>query len=188
MHQYTRLAELSPRETWMSSPAGSSANHVDGSVSASHWNNTSLTTVVEHPADAEKRQVAKSIRTLGPSQTNTSSVASTVQYSTASTNPSLMGGDKSTRHDRTVSAASAMSSVGPSAEYDEDDLDDDWKYLIQEVNSLLISKGKVPIQNAKCVHPTTPVDGNLSTVNRSSQHQANQSHDQSFLCTYRLTE
>jgi hypothetical protein len=155
----------------MSAPADASENHVDGSVSASHWNNTSLTTVIEHPADAEKRNVAKSIRTLGPSKANTSSAASTVLYSTASTNPSLMSGGKSSRHDRTVSAASAMSSVGPSAEYEEDDLDDDWKFLILEVNNLLTSKGKAPIQSAKCVHPAVVFLGGVCcNVNRSLQH------------------
>jgi hypothetical protein len=128
----------------------SSANHVDGSVSASHWNNTSLTTVVEHtPVVFEKRKVAKSIRTLGACSTSTPSVASTLHFNSSSTNPSQMGTEKSSRHDRTVSAASGMSSVGPSAEYEEDDLDDDWMQLIQEVNDLLMSKGKVPIQSAK---------------------------------------
>lgn len=49
-------------------------------------------------------------------------------------------------HERTVSA---VSSIGPSAEYDEEELDDDWKTLLEEVNTLLTSKQKEPIRDAK---------------------------------------
>eukprot|EP00892_Ulva_mutabilis_P001881 jgi/Ulvmu1/11694/UM008_0104.1 len=49
-------------------------------------------------------------------------------------------------HERT---ASAVSSIGPSAEYDEEELDDDWKTLLEEVNTLLTSKQKEPIRDAK---------------------------------------
>ena len=49
-------------------------------------------------------------------------------------------------HERTVSG---VSSIGPSVEYEEEELDDDWKTLLEEVNTLLTSKQKEPIRDAK---------------------------------------
>lgn len=45
---------------------------------------------------------------------------------------------------------STLSSIGPSAEYQEVDLDEEWSELLREVNELLVSKQRAPVQTAKC--------------------------------------
>lgn len=134
-----------------------SANHVDGSVSAAHWTHVpGLSTVAEHPALARKQ--VQSIRTLGPAEMTTS-VAGVVRYASSSANGSSMisAGDapRAPKHDRNASTVSAVSSVGPSAEYEEEELDEEWLQLIKEVNELLQSKGKPPIASAKCAPPSS---------------------------------
>lgn len=52
------------------------------------------------------------------------------------------------QHARNIST---VSSTGASPEYEEDDLDDDWRTLLEEVNGLLSSKNYTPIRNSKCV-------------------------------------
>jgi hypothetical protein len=56
-------------------------------------------------------------------------------------------GTGATQHARNVST---VSSTGASPEYEEDDLDDDWRSLLEEVNTLLASKNYTPIRNARC--------------------------------------
>lgn len=55
-------------------------------------------------------------------------------------------GVASVQHARNVST---VSSTGASPEYEEDDLDEDWRMLLEEVNGLLASKNYTPIRNAK---------------------------------------
>lgn len=57
-------------------------------------------------------------------------------------------GVASVQHVRNVST---VSSTGASPEYEEDDLDEDWRMLLEEVNGLLASKNYTPIRNAKYV-------------------------------------
>ena len=133
-------------------PNSDSANHIDGSVSAAHWTHSAgLSTVVEHPALARKQ--VQSIGTLGPAEMTTS-VAGVGRYASSNAIGSGMigaeGGPRTATHGRNVSTVSAVSSVGPSAEYEEEELDEEWLQLIKEVNELLCSKGKEPISSAKC--------------------------------------
>jgi hypothetical protein len=55
-----------------------------------------------------------------------------------------------TAHATHARHASTVSSVGASPEYEEDDLDEDWRMLLEEVNTLLASKSYSPIRNARC--------------------------------------
>jgi hypothetical protein len=56
------------------------------------------------------------------------------------------GNKAATQHARNVST---VSSTGASPEYEEEDLDDDWRTLLEEVNALLASKNYTPIRNAR---------------------------------------
>ena len=51
------------------------------------------------------------------------------------------------QHARNIST---VSSTGASPEYEEDDLDEDWRTLLEEVNGLLASRNYTPIRNARC--------------------------------------
>ena len=141
---------------------GTSSNRIDGSVSATQWTpHAGLATVAEHPATSGPMGSTISIAAnstgsvvLPPAPAATEQLTTSISSLRASGNSGAAGPldriqQQPVHHNRSISTVSAVSSVGPSAEYDEDDLDDEWLRLIEEVNSLLTSKNKDPISNPR---------------------------------------
>jgi hypothetical protein len=123
-------------------------------VSVGHWGPTvGLPTVVEHPSSARGTAAIRSNNSgstslpLPPFSTGGHQLTTTMSPAVRS---NVVPVDRSHQHNRSISTASAVSSVGPSTEYEEEELDAEWLRLINEVNSLLTSKNKEPIRTARC--------------------------------------
>lgn len=80
----------------------------------------------------------------GGSASGTGSAAGGIPTRTSSGNRAPAG---AAGHARNIST---VSSTGASPEYEEDDLDEDWRTLLDEVNGLLASRNYSPIRNARC--------------------------------------